>query len=128
MFRPCYACSVNQKQFQKYLDRDGGCVHCGQTESVSPHHRLNRGMGGSKVRDVPSNIIVICSDLNNRMESDAGTAQRAILLGWKLKLGADPRAVPVRHYSGNWRTLDDKFGFVQNIVTEPRGEIDNPRW
>jgi hypothetical protein len=112
MCKPCYACSVNSKQFQKYLDRDDGCVHCGQTESVSPHHRLNRGMGGSKVRDVPSNIIVICSDLNARMESDPATASMAKQRGWKLSSGANPASVAVQHYSGSWRILDDKFGFV----------------
>ena len=125
MFKPCYACFVNQKQFQKYLDRDGGCVHCGQTESVAPHHRLNRGMGGSKVRDVPSNIIVICSDLNNRMESDYTTAQRAKLMGWKLSPGANPREIPVRHYSGDWRLLDDSFGFVENVGNNNRGRLEN---
>ena len=43
---------MNKKRFQKYLDRDGGCVHCGDVETAVPHHRLNRGMGGSKERDV----------------------------------------------------------------------------
>jgi len=125
MSKLCYACSVNQKQFQRYLDRDGGCVHCGQTESVSPHHRLNRGMGGSKVRDVPSNIIVICSELNSRMESDYGTAQRAKLMGWKLSAGANPLEIPVRHYSGEWRLLDNAFGFVQNVGDNNRVRLDN---
>ena len=116
MYQLCYACSVNQKQFQKYLDRDDGCVHCGQTESVSPHHRLNRGMGGSKVRDVPSNIIVMCSELNGRMESDSATAQVAKAMGWKLSSGQDPASVAVQHYSGSWRILDDKFGFVETVT------------
>jgi len=78
---------------------------------VSPHHRLNRGMGGSKARDVPSNIIVICSELNSRMESDSATAQEAKAVGWKLSSGADPASVAVQHYSGSWRLLDDKFSF-----------------
>lgn len=111
MSRLCYACWVNQKQFQKYLDRDDGCVHCGQRESVSPHHRLNRGMGGSKVRDVPSNIIVMCSELNARMESDSDIARVAKANGWKLSSGANPASVAVQHYSGSWRLLDDKFSF-----------------
>ena len=116
MSQLCYAYSVNQKQFQKYLDRDDGCVHCGQTESVSPHHRLNRGMGGSKARDVPSNIIVICSDLNWRMEADSTTARDAEQFGWKLRVGADPLQVPVKHYSGRWRLLDNLFGFVETVA------------
>lgn len=102
---------MNQKQFQRFLDRDGGCVHCGETEAVSPHHRLNRGMGGSKKRDVPSNIIVVCSWLNSAMESDSAVAARARELGWKLKSGDIPAQVPVYHYSESWRILDDYFGF-----------------
>jgi hypothetical protein len=49
---------MTKKEFQKYLDRDGGCVHCGDTETAVPNHRANRGMGGSRERDVPSNVIV----------------------------------------------------------------------
>lgn len=106
---------MNQKQFRKYLDRDDGCVHCGESVGVSPHHRLNRGMGGSKSRDVPSNIIVICSWLNSAMESDAKIADQARRLGWKLGSGDDPKVEPVYHYTQQWRVLDDSFGFHQDV-------------
>ena len=68
-------------------------------------------MGGSKVRDVPSNIIVVCSWLNSAMESDADTATYARELGWKLGPGDDPRQIPVYHYSQSWRLLDDEYSF-----------------
>lgn len=31
------------------FDRDGGaCVRCGARESLTVHHRVNRGMGGAR--------------------------------------------------------------------------------
>lgn len=106
---------MNQKQFRKYVDRDGGCVHCGESLVVSPHHRLNRGMGGSKVRDVPSNIITICSWLNNAMESDPEVAELARELGWKLRIGQDPKTESLYHFARGWLTLDDVFGFQMEL-------------
>lgn len=103
---------MNQKQFQRYLKRDDGCVHCGELEAVAPHHRLNRGMGGSKSRDVPSNIIVICSWLNSAMESQAEIAELARQQGWKIRSGDVPRETPVWHYSGSWRLYKDDFTYT----------------
>ena len=49
-----------------------------------PHHRKNRGMGGSKLLDTPDNLMMICSSWNGLMESDAGLAASA--RGWGHKL------------------------------------------
>lgn len=101
---------MNAKQFQRYLVRDQGCVHCGETESVAPHHRANRGMGGSKARDVPSNVIVMCSMMNTAMESNAKTAEMARDYGWKLRSFEDPAEVPVFYQTlGVWVLLDDQY-------------------
>lgn len=103
---------MTPKQFSKFLKRDKGCVHCGETETVSPHHRLNRGMGGSKERDKPANIIVLCSWLNNALESDSRLAAEARDYGWKLRAGEDPLTTPYYHYpSGEWRINDNLFGY-----------------
>jgi hypothetical protein len=90
---------MNSKTFRKYLDRDGGCVHCGDVETAVPHHRLNRGMGGSKERDVPSNIICLCANYNGLIESSSDAAQVAREYGWKLTSGQDPMLVP--YYNAN---------------------------
>lgn len=102
---------MDAKRFRRYLDRDGGCIHCGELEAVAPHHRRNRGMGGSKQRDVPSNIVVLCSVLNGKLESDAAWATRARKWGWKLGNGDDPLEVPVWYpVMGAWFWLDDYYG------------------
>jgi hypothetical protein len=112
---------MNSKQFQRYLDRDLSCPHCGSELDLIPQHRQNRGMGGSKARDVPSNIMVMCSELNGLIESNATLANLAKDYGWKLTAGQDPKTTPMFH-SGAWWLLDDKFGRV-----EVNGLVD-PEW
>lgn len=101
---------MNGKEFARYLERDGGCVHCGDTEYLVPHHRMNRGMGGSKKRHVPSNIIVVCSWLNIAMEADAVIAADARRLGWKLRMGQQPDLTPLWDaQTGEWVLLGDEY-------------------
>jgi hypothetical protein len=101
---------MNRKEFQKYLDRDKACPCCGSTgDELIPQHRQNRGMGGSKLRNHPANIIAFCSTGNGLMESNSTFAGLARDYGWKLTAGQDPRKVPVRLWDG-WHLLDDNFG------------------
>lgn len=101
---------MDGKRFRKYLDRDGGCIHCGETEAVAPHHRRNRGMGGSKLLDAPSNIVVICSVINGLLESDTYWARKGRDWGWKLTAGQDPATTPVWvPVEGAWFTFDDNY-------------------
>lgn len=101
---------MNKKEFQKYLDRDGGCVHCGETEAVAPNHRSNRGMGGSKARNVPSNIVVLCSKFNSLIESDAAYAETAKSYGWKLETWENPLTNPYYDFkTRTWWLLDNLY-------------------
>jgi hypothetical protein len=97
---------MTPKQFRKFLDRDGGCWHCGDAETAVPHHRVNRGMGGSKARDEASNVIVMCSRVNGLMESDPIVAEMAREFGWKLESWQNPVDVPIfEATSGVWYFL-----------------------
>jgi len=100
---------MTPKQFQKFIDRDKSCWHCGATDGLIPHHRINRGMGGSKARHTPSNIIVMCAEINLLMESDPQVARKARRNGWKLESWRDTTAAPV-YRNGAWFRLDDRFG------------------
>ena len=105
---------MTPKRFRRFLDRDNGCVHCGEYDAVSPHHRANRGMGGSKERDVASNVIVVCSSLNSAMESDEKTADMARSYGWKLRPWQDPAHTPVYYATlGSWFLLDNEYNKTQ---------------
>lgn len=104
---------MNKKEFDKYLARDGGCVHCGSiNDTLIPHHRANRGMGGSKAKDVPSNIVVLCAKANNDLESSSGFATLGRHFGWKLVAGQVPSQTPI-FIGSQWWLLNDKFGRVR---------------
>lgn len=101
---------MNAKQFAAYLRRDTGCVHCGVVDTAIPHHRANRGMGSMKSLNRPSNIIVMCSEVNGLMESDAEWATRARDFGWKISKHSNPEFEPVYYpLEGQWFYLDDLF-------------------
>lgn len=102
---------LTSKQFQRLVERDKRCLHCGETEAVAPNHRVNRGMGGSKKRDHASNLVLICSRLNGLIESDPQWAQFARDRGWKLNSWETPQEVPVFDVlSASWFILDDDYG------------------
>ena len=102
---------MNRQQFARFMERDGGCVHCGDVVTAVPNHRQNRGMGGSKKRNHPANIVVLCSEINGLIESDPVWATRAREYGWKLRPWDDPLFVPVfQPMWGVWWRLDDDFG------------------
>jgi hypothetical protein len=91
---------VNKKQLALLRKRDSGCWHCGVDETV-PHHRLNRGMGGSPSLDRLSNVILICATYS-------AIASKGREQGHKLRMGADPSKSPVFDANdGEWYLLDD---------------------
>jgi hypothetical protein len=75
---------MKPKLIQQLRDRDSHCYHCGVTNDLVPHHRRNRAMGGSKLLDKLSNLILVCSAYNGAMESDATIASQARDYGHKL--------------------------------------------
>jgi hypothetical protein len=100
---------MNKKTFQKFLDRDKVCAHCGtDDDTLIPQHRANRGMGGSRSLDRPSNIIVLCSEANGLLESNARFAEVGRELGWKLERHQVPEFTPVLLADGYW-LLDNDF-------------------
>lgn len=114
---------MNSKAWRALLARDcGRCLHCGETVALSPNHRINRGMGGSKLRDKPSNLVVLCSRLNHMIEADKVWMDLAIRYGWKLKSWQSSLDEPVYDLLlGEWFVLDDSYG----RVTVRKGENED---
>lgn len=105
--------TMNKKEFDKLVVRDSYCLHCGETVAVSPNHRANRGMGGSKERDVPSNLMILCSQMNSAIESNLNASVIARAYGWKLNSWADPKKEPIFDaIAGVWYLLDDNYGRI----------------
>ena len=111
---------MNKKSCQKFIDRDKCCSHCGTTDdTLIPQHRANRGMGGSRALDRPSNIIVLCSAANFMLESNARFADLGRKFGWKLERHQVPEFTPV--YMGDgWWLLDNDF----NRTPVPNNDIE----
>jgi 1-aminocyclopropane-1-carboxylate deaminase/D-cysteine desulfhydrase-like pyridoxal-dependent ACC family enzyme len=96
-------------------------LHCGATEALSPNHRINRGMGGSKLRDQPSNFVTLCSLYNGAIESNHTAAAEAKRYGWKLESWQDPDQEPVYdRMSGAWFLLNDDFSRIVVEVKKGR--------
>jgi hypothetical protein len=117
---------MTPKEFGKYVARDLYCLHCGNTDTLIPNHRANRQMGGSKKRNHPANIVVLCSLINGLIESDAKWAEKARKYGWKLSPWDDPFWVPVfDRIQNKWWLLDDEFGRTRlSVLSDDR--LDRP--
>ena len=75
---------VKAAMLKKLRARDPYCWHCGEVNDLVPHHRRNKGMGGSKIADTYENLIMVCALYNGAMESDALTARDARAWGRKI--------------------------------------------
>jgi hypothetical protein len=85
-------------------------------DTLVPHHRANRGIGGSKLLDRPANILVVCAWLNGAMESDPKVAAMARSYGWKLARWQTPEDTPFYDRATElWWLLDDQFNRVTTI-------------
>jgi len=101
---------MKPQEFEKYLFRDRGCYHCGRPYDLIPHHRANRGMGGAKSANDPTNIISMCAEINGLMESDPEMAELARTYGWKLSRYDRTDIAPVYDAStGFWFRLLDNY-------------------
>lgn len=101
---------MNEKFRKRIYERDHGrCWHCGTDENVTIHHRINRGMGGSKLLDMPSNLVVMCAAFNQAMESDLRAHKLAKEKGWKVSRHSRVSDVPIWDFLGNQCLLDDAF-------------------
>ena len=102
------------KEFAKFLERDKRCYHCGKTDdTLVPQHRKNRGMGGSKLRDNPANIVVLCSYINGVIESSSVWQDYAKKRGWKLESWQEATRTPVYDsLSNKWFMLDNRYNRV----------------
>ena len=114
----CWLAALTPKEFQKYLARDKGCVHCGlDDDTLVPQHRINRQMGGARkgsARNMPSNVVVFCSAFNTQIEQSASAATLARERGWKLSSWQNPLVEPVWNQTLRaWVLLDDKFNAIE---------------
>ncbi len=91
----------------------GLCERCGQpiAQQFSIHHRLARGMGGTKdpSANSPSNLVLLCGSATTP-DGCHTTVERfrqaAITTGWIVPRTADPARTPVKFPTGRWYLLN----------------------
>jgi len=83
--------AIPKKILKQVQGRDPYCWHCGREDDLVPHHRINRGMGGSKLLDIPENLMMVCGFYNGAMESDFLVARDARGWGHKLAVWESPK-------------------------------------
>lgn len=95
----------SNKLIQQVRRRDEFCWHCGTDQGLVPHHRKNRGAGGSKLLDRIDNLMMICSYWNGMIEADAEAANTAREQGHKLRQWEDLTKPVFDFSSGTWYRL-----------------------
>lgn len=99
---------MKNADLKKLRLRDAHCWHCGFEDSLVPHHRANRGHGGSKLLDGLQNIILVCAVYNGAMESNAGVASQAREYGHKLSRYDSPSEPLFDVTQRKWYVLTEK--------------------
>ena len=105
--------AIPKKVLKVVQERDTHCWHCGREDDLVPHHRKNRGMGGSKLLDTPDNLMMICAAWNGSMESDARDAATARGWGHKVPIWGDLKQPVFDRGSFQWWILDSEGGMVE---------------
>lgn len=108
---------MKKADLDKLRKRDLWCWHCGADQDLVPHHRANRGMGSSKALDTLQNVILVCSQYNGLMESDAKVAHEARLLGHKISKFTSPEQSVFDNNLRKWYFLTTDGKKV--VVNEP---------
>lgn len=98
---------ITKAMVDKLKQRDPYCLHCGEVNDLVIHHRVNRGMGGSKRLDSLSTLMRVCPAVNFLMESDPEVAQQAREFGWKLSRFNKDLAPVFDKIAGLWFTLSE---------------------
>lgn len=94
---------------EEVFARDGhACIRCGATERLDAHHRIPRGMGGSRptISFGLANIITVCREHHDDIES---RRTWATVHGWLVSRGTDPELVPLLTRHG-WVRLTNEGG------------------
>jgi hypothetical protein len=70
-------------------------------------------MGGSREREAPSNVVVLCSALNGLIESSSEWAEIARTNGWKLSASDNPEQSPYYDLQrGRWYLADNLYSRI----------------
>lgn len=89
---------------------EGAC----DPSTLVPHHRQNRGMGGSRDGNNLANLVWLCAEMNGFIEADARAAWAARRRGVKVPRNGRYTAadIPILHAVHGWGLLGEDGGVV----------------
>lgn len=96
------------------------CGAHGETRSLTTHHRINRGMGGSKRADLnlPANLLTLCGSGTTGCHGwVTANPRQSYEKGWAVKRDRDPAGVALTTWRGDWIYLDNEGG--KRVLFEP---------
>lgn len=106
---------ISRKVLEQIKVRDKGfclmALPCCLGEGGVPHHRANKGAGGSRTLDHPANLVLVCSLCNGAAE-DAGSM---------LRLDLIERGLRIEKAATNAQTLE-------RVKATPVETLDGERW
>lgn len=110
--------TVTEETARLVHDRSGGvCEVCGAARATNLHHRLARGMGGTKAAiHGPDWLLHLCgtgtTGCHGYIESHPEVSYAR---GWKIRRNRDPSTAPVQ-LGGQW------------VILLPNGEVEPHKW
>jgi len=110
--------ALSRKSLTLLRARDAHCWHCGATDDLVPHHRKNRGMGGSKLLDGLDNLMLVCAFYNAEMETTSQTAIAARGWGHKIPMWQTSDMPVFDLVKHRWYTLLENGTKVEFIIGE----------
>lgn len=110
--------ALSKKMRKLIADRDEYCWHCGATEDLVVHHRMNKGHGGSKKIDTADNLMMVCPIYNMMMESDPRTARDARSWGRKISFWETTDKPVFDSVKFRWYRLDSSGGKEEIVIRE----------
>lgn len=118
--------TVSARLLRLLEERDGHeCawhgLACPNPDTLVPHHRANRGMGGRPSLDRIDNLLLVCSDINEAMEAWPAVISEALQRGIKVSAHVQPDDIPVRYGDGLYYFLErdgTKYAWSDVVIRE----------
>lgn len=112
-----------------YNRAGGTCELDGQRDAEQIHHRVDRGMGGSRAEwmNLPGNLVAICGPCHEEITrpTKVGMTKVYEAAGWLVRRGiTPPEHEPILIWHGGvrmWALLDNEGGVTRSLEAEVEG-------
>ena len=61
--------TYSKKLALEVLERDHWCIYCGSPHNLTIAHVVNKGMGGTKHKDLANNLVCLCIKCHDKCDN-----------------------------------------------------------